>query len=275
MTKETLFRCPNCHQALIRGEKQYYCSGGHTFDLARKGYVNLLLPSHTRSREPGDSKQMLQSRRAFLNKGYYQPFSDVLNETVLRTLQRERLALLDAGCGEGYYLARLASCLRENLSEKAELYGIDISKRAINYAASRDRNLQLAVGSSYHLPIVNESLDYLLCIFAPRHEGEFARVLKPKGLLLVAAPGPYHLFSFRQVLYKDPPPIGERGTVGEGFKLLAERHVSYEVELRQKEDLLHLFRMTPYCRHAEGTEFERIEALQIEVDFKLLVYQKI
>ena len=55
-------------------------------------------------------------------------FSDVLNETVLRTLQRERLALLDAGCGEGYYLPRLASCLRENLSEKAELYGINISK---------------------------------------------------------------------------------------------------------------------------------------------------
>lgn len=82
MDRKSLFQCPVCSKALVQGDKQYFCRSGHSFDIARKGYVNLLLPYHTGAGDPGDSKEMIENRREFLNKGYYEDFSNRLNETL-------------------------------------------------------------------------------------------------------------------------------------------------------------------------------------------------
>lgn len=280
MHKETLFQCPNCMKALTKGEKQYFCPSGHSFDIARKGYVNLLLPSHTGAGKPGDTKEMLFSRREFLDKGYYEAFSNKLNDILLSVLptgneRGEGVNIIDAGCGEGYYISRLKERLRDFYhNDDFNLYGIDVAKQAIHYAAGRDKDIFFAVGSNYHMPIMDRTMDCILCIFAPRDEQQFRRILKPSGRLIVAAPGPWHLYSFKQVLFENPDVIGQRGNVYEGFKLLEQCNVHCNILLKSKEDILNLFMMTPYSRHAEKDVLESLSEYKTEVDFNIFVYQK-
>jgi len=280
LISKSLYRCPNCFRALKQGEKQYFCSKGHTFDIARKGYVNLLLPGHTGSGTPGDTKEMLRCRREFLDQGYYKSFSDKLNEIVISYLAKDKkkeetISLLDAGCGEGYYIWRLSKSLKEQYKDsQIDIYGIDVSKTAVNYACSRSKDIRFAVASNYHIPILDNSLDFILCSFAPRDEKEFSRILKASGKLIVAAPGPEHLFSLRQILYDSPDNIGSRGDVGEAFSLLDQYRVRYTINLKTNKDILNLFLMTPYSRHAEVDSIEGKENFTTEVDINILVYQK-
>jgi 23S rRNA (guanine745-N1)-methyltransferase len=256
---------------LKQGDKQYFCANGHSFDLAKQGYVNLLLPRDTGSAAPGDNREMLRSRREFLDGGYYAKFSAAVCQEIAPS-KSSRVDILDAGCGEGYYLRAAAETLQD-MGRQAALYGIDVSKSAIRYAAGRYKQIRFAVASNYHLPIRTRSVDCLLCIFAPRCEAEFSRVLKPEGNLIVAAPGPRHLVQLRELLYECPPPIGERGTMGDGFRLARQSNVRYEIFLTS-HDLLNLFLMTPFSRHADKQLLEGIDSLACEVDFRIFVYQK-
>ncbi|WP_024833256.1 putative RNA methyltransferase [Ruminiclostridium josui] len=280
MVNKTLFQCPNCAKPLKRGHKQYFCSNGHCFDIAKQGYVNLLLPGHTGTGKPGDTKEMIRSRREFLDKGYYQEFSDTLNNMVLETLKTEQsdsISIFDAGCGEGYYISRLKQKFFDNNINNLDMYGIDVSKSAIQYAGGRDKDIHFAVASSYHVPILANSIDCILCIFAPRDEKEFKRILKPSGKLIVAAPGPKHLYSLRKFLYDSPDVIGQKGTVEEGFNLLLHKLVSYSITINDKEDIFNLFNMTPYSRHTDDDAENKLKTIgefTTEVDINIRVYQK-
>lgn len=288
MQKRTsLFKCPVCSKPLLQEDQQYRCHNGHNYDISRKGYVNLLLRKDKGSGDPGDTKEMLNSRREFLNKGYYEIFSDAINKVVLQDLtdakindstgkaNKRKINILDAGCGEGYYLRRLNDELIS--ATDIDLYGIDVSKPAIHLAAGGDKRIHFAVGSTYHIPLLPNSVDYILCIFSPRDEAEFLRVLKPGGKLIVAAPGPRHLYGFKMALYQGSEEIGQKGTVGEGFCLTDEIHVTYTLELNSTEDILNLLTMTPYIRHTDEDmvdNLKKLTHLTTEVDFNILVYQR-
>lgn len=64
--------------SLFRVKNSYICPQRHQFDMAKEGYVNLLPVQHKRSRDPGDSAEMMQARRAFLDAGHYQPLRDAI-----------------------------------------------------------------------------------------------------------------------------------------------------------------------------------------------------
>ncbi|MFR8761174.1 MAG: putative RNA methyltransferase [Negativibacillus sp.] len=107
-----ILTCPVCRARLERKDKSFVCSRGHSFDLSASGYLHLLPSSQMRSKVPGDNRQMVQARRNFLQKGYYQPISDALNRQLLEHCKKNvPLQILDAGCGEGYYTNRLAQFL--------------------------------------------------------------------------------------------------------------------------------------------------------------------
>ena len=223
---------------------------------------------------------MLRSRREFLERGYYEKFSDKLNAIVTGMLPsgketEESVGILDAGCGEGYYIHRLRHHLSNSYRRMAiDYYGIDVSKPAIDYASGRDRDIRFAVASSYHIPVMKASVDSILCVFAPRDEQEFRRILKPAGKLVVAAPGARHLFSFRELVYDAPDAIGQKGTVGEGFRLVEQYNVNYDIHLETSQDIFNLFMMTPYSRHADAGAVDRLNEFSTAVDINILVYQK-
>lgn len=124
--------CPKCKEQLFKENKTYRCINNHSFDIAKSGYVNLLLDNQKNSKNPGDDKDMIKSRKFFLEKGYYKNISDKLNEIIENNIDinKGEIFILDIGCGEGYYTGNLKEYL-DFENKKSEILGIDISKQAI------------------------------------------------------------------------------------------------------------------------------------------------
>ncbi|MDU7606372.1 MAG: methyltransferase domain-containing protein, partial [Escherichia coli] len=156
------FSCPLCHQPLSREKNSYICPQRHQFDMAKEGYVNLLPVQHKRSRDPGDSAEMMQARRAFLDAGHYQPLRDAIVAQLRERLDEKATAVLDIGCGEGYYTHAFADALPEITT-----FGLDVSKVAIKAAAKRYPQVTFCVASSHRLPFSDTSMDAIIRIYAP------------------------------------------------------------------------------------------------------------
>ena len=180
---ESLFRCPLCEKPLRREEGAYRCPSGHSFDIAREGYTHLLPANRKHSAAPGDDREMAAARRDFLSCGYYRPLLNTLCSEIIPRCG-EFPALLDSGCGEGYYAAGIYQALRA-AGKQPRMAGIDISKFILRSAAKRERGIEFAVASAYHLPLPDASVDALLNCFSPLALTEFQRVLKPGGRMLV------------------------------------------------------------------------------------------
>src|SRR5437667_2958085 len=112
--------CPvrDCHMALEHVERRLLCPRGHSFDIARSGYINLLQPQERRSKRPGDTVAAVAARRRLHDRGVTQPLLTAIAE-ILAT--RPNDIVLDAGCGDGFYLGSLAS------QASFDAYGVDIS----------------------------------------------------------------------------------------------------------------------------------------------------
>ena len=137
------YSCPLCHAPLSRSDNHYSCPQRHQFDLAKEGYVNLLPVQFKRSRDPGDSAEMMQARRAFLDAGHYQPLRDAIVDALTQRQITEDAAILDIGCGEGYYTHAFADALAG-----CKTFGLDVAKVAIKAAARRYPQVTFCVASS-------------------------------------------------------------------------------------------------------------------------------
>ena len=132
---ESLFRCPLCEKPLRREEGAYRCPSGHSFDIAREGYTHLLPANRKHSTAPGDDREMAAARRDLLSRGYYESLLDTLcSEIVPRC--GETPALLDSGCGEGYYTAGIYQALRA-AGKQPRMAGIDISKFILRFRSRK------------------------------------------------------------------------------------------------------------------------------------------
>jgi len=193
--------CPLCRSPLYQQPGGWHCEQRHSFDTARQGYTHLLPVQHKKSKSPGDDANMVAARSQFLNGHYYQPIAEQLNRSLTDYFGQQSIAeprIVDAGCGEGYYTDRLMQAL-----PAADITGLDISKQALIAAARRNHSVRWFVANSSHLPMADNSLDCILSLFSPLPAREFARVLKPKGLLAVISTGAGHLLELRQLLYDE------------------------------------------------------------------------
>lgn len=246
--KESMFCCPVCGGRLFALPSCLRCIAGHSFDIAKQGYVNLLM-SNSGGKRHGDDSLMVAARRNFLDKGYYEPLRDAITD-----IAGINHTVLDAGCGEGYYTAAVAAQNR--------VCGIDISKDALRYAAKRCQNAEFAVASISDIPISDSSVDTVISIFAPDSPAEFRRVLSDGGRLITVVPMENHLAELKAAIY-DVPYLNPRvDPARDGFELISSREVKYDITLEAHEDIASLFKMTPYYYKTSRTDQQKAEALE-------------
>lgn len=270
-----IFNCPVCGKELIKAEHSYKCSSGHSFDIAKSGYVNLLLSKHIGKAVHGDNKLMVQARRDFLEKGYYSGLKDGLCEMVVRHLDGD--CILDAGCGEGYYTGAIFDKL-ESANIDSNITGIDISKIAVEFASKRYKNISFAAASVFHMPIADSSCDMLVTLFSPYCGEEFQRVLRKGGIMIMAIPSEEHLWEMKEKIYDIPYKNQVKPYELDGFGFIEKKHIRYVIDLDSPEDIRALFSMTPYYYRTGKLQQERLYALDklsTTVDFELLVYRNI
>jgi 23S rRNA (guanine745-N1)-methyltransferase len=263
-----LFVCPLDGSTFDEMAGGVRCGLGHAFDRAREGYLNLLVGGRKPSRPAGDSPEMLRARRAVFERGHYDPVMAAVAAQVAASAPHGGV-VLDAGCGEGAYLAQVGR-VRTDVSR----WGVDIAKPAVVLAARRDRAAGFAVASSYALPIADATVDAVMTVFSPRPFAEFTRVLRPGGGVISASPGPDHLAGLTDLVYGRHRPHGEKPHTVEGedtreaapgderpHEPRRRERVRFALDLRDSADITHLLQMTPHYWHATAERREAIAAL--------------
>ena len=270
----SLFRCPLCAAPLTAGERTYTCPQGHSFDRAREGYVHLLPANQKHAKDPGDDKAMAAARGRFLDGGWYAPLREELCRLVLSHAPASP-AVLDAGCGEGYYTAGVLGALAA-AGAGAELAGVDLSRPSLRRAARRAPGVEFAVASVYRLPVADTSIDLLLDCFSPLALEEFRRVLRPGGVFLYVVPAARHLWELKEVLYDRPYLNREEDVPYEGLRCLEVVPVEARMDL-DRAALANLFTMTPYRWRTPRAGAERLaglDRLAVTAAFRVHVFRR-
>lgn len=269
--------CPICKEKLIKEGRTYKCSKNHSFDLSKSGHVNLLLDNQKHSKMPGDDKDMVLSRKHFLEKNYYKGISDKLNEIILKNIPEnsdKKINILDIGCGEGYYTGNLKNFLDKNNIQN-EIIGIDISKEAVISASKSHKGINWIVASATNIPVCDESLDFIICMFAKIIPEEKMRTLKKGGKLIIVSTGENHLLQMKEVVYENVrkdfySPIEDLKI----FKYLETINCTYKTFIRENESIKNLFNMTPYRWRSPREGIERLFSLNeletfVDVNFDI------
>lgn len=261
--------CPICGVPLAKGEKALVCPSHHSFDIARQGYVNLLPVQQKHSQDPGDTREQVLSRRAFLDTGTYAPILEALIEAA--RAYGASGELLDVGCGEGYYCAGLSQALGLPLT------GVDISKEAVRAAAARYKGPNWLCATAAHLPVGDETVGLLTSLFALTLPEEFLRVLSPGGLYIQVVAAEDHLLGLKRIIY-DRLTHKEKHTTQElpGLTRLHSQHIAFDFTLT-KEQIPWLFAMTPHLFRigkAGATRLAQAQTLEDRASCVLNVYRK-
>jgi 23S rRNA (guanine745-N1)-methyltransferase len=251
--------CPvrNCRQALVRDTKRLVCPRGHSFDVARSGYLNLLQPQERKSKDPGDTAEAVAARRRLHDRGVTAPLLDAIAEFADVTATD---VVLDAGCGEGFYPGSLAA------RTGCKAHGVDISLPAVEAAVRRYPQCEWVVANADRfIPYEDHSFSLVMSVTARMNAPEFRRVIRDDGRLLVAIPGPEDLIELRGA-GRDR---AER-TIEEfsgGFRLADRRQATTtaELDVAGAEDvLLSIYR--PLRK-------EPVKAMRVTFSLDLLLFQ--
>lgn len=269
--------CPVCKEKLIKEGKKYQCKNNHSFDMAKQGYTNLLLSNQKHSKMPGDDKEMVLSRRRFLEKDYYKAISDAVNNIVLDRITNSQVNILDIGCGEGYYTKNLKNALEKN-NIKGNIIGIDISKEAVLAAAKSNKDIEWIVASATNIPVEDSSLDFVICMFAKIIPEEKLRTLKKGGYLVVVSTGENHLIELKEVVYDNVRT--EFYSPIEDLKIFEHEktvNCKTKVLIGENESIKDLFDMTPYRWRSPKVGIERLfslDSLEITIDVNIDIFIK-
>jgi 23S rRNA (guanine745-N1)-methyltransferase len=263
------YRCPLCQQPLQLNDKSYRCESNHSFDKAKQGYVNLLPVQFKHSKEPGDNKAMVQARRAFLDKGYYQPLVDNML-ALYQKYSDKNAAVFDAGCGEGFYT-------HQHKTTDNSVYGVDIAKETIKIASKRYQDCFFSVATLSDLPFTDSQFGWLYSVYAPILETEFTRILQDDGYLVTVTPAENHLFELKSLIYRQANKHDVSKQAIEQLTLVEEQRLNYPMHFSNSEDTLNLLAMTPFAFKASTEIIEQLIHLKeftCQADFILRLYQK-
>ena len=187
---EQKFRCPLCGASFVLGEQgSFVCTKGHCYDLSAKGYINFL----PQQRGGKYTKDLFESRRFLFERGIYDGVADAVSAALGLWKGEAMGAVLDAGCGEGFYAKRIHDQYPET-----PVMGMDIEKDAVLLAAKGGQGVCWMVADLANLPLQDASLSGIVNILTPANYGEFCRVLRDDGLLVKVLPGPDYCKELRE-----------------------------------------------------------------------------
>jgi 23S rRNA (guanine745-N1)-methyltransferase len=256
------YKCPICDKELHKTNKTYKCVNNHSFDIAKEDYVNLLISNKS---SHGDNNFLMKSRIDFLNKGYYSALKDKLIETIN---MRKHGVLIDLACGEGYYT--------RYFSEISTVYGFDLSKTGIKYAAKQDPQSRYCLANIFRIPLFDHQADIVTTIFAPISVAEISRLLKKDGYFIEVIPNENHLIEYKEVLYeKIILNVIDNKDKG-NLKLVESINVDDNIHLDNNNDIMNLFNMTPYTYKTSLDAIEKlktIDNMDVSLHFIINVYQ--
>jgi 23S rRNA (guanine745-N1)-methyltransferase len=241
-----------CHQPVAREERRVVCARGHSFDIARSGYINLLQPQDRKSKQPGDTAGAVAARRRLHDRGVTRPLRDAI---VSMTQAKTDDIVLDAGCGDGFYLGSLAG----------GRHGVDISLPAIEAAAKRYPECEWIVANADRfVPYANSTFTRALSITARMNSGEFRRVLRDDGRLLIAIPAPDDLVELRGAGRDRVERTIE--TFANEFTIVDRRRATTTTDLDR--DAVHDVLLSIY----RPRDIERVEPMRVTFSLDLILF---
>jgi len=260
----SVLRCPVCGEGLELQGRTAKCGRGHTYDLAKQGYLNLL-PSASTGIE-GDTAEMVEARSTFLAAGSYTP----IREALIANTPDDGELVVEVGAGTAYYLAGVVGA-------RTGWRGIalDVSRYAARRAAKVDPRIGAVVCDAWReLPLRDGVAQVILNVFAPRNAQEMARILAPGGTLLVVTPNQAHLGELVDVLGLVRVDQEKERRLTEslsGFERKTDETVEVTMRLDHRS-IERLVAMTPSARHLDQTErAERIAVLADPTEVTLSV----
>ncbi len=268
-------RCPVCLAQGTEGQLRYksrsvICAVGHSFNVARQGYLSLLTGRPAIS---GDDSPMIQSRQSFLDSGAYRPIRECVADLTQKYSPHAEL-VVDVGCGTGYYLSGVLDHV-----DGARGIGLDSSAAALKATSRAHERIQAASADVFRaLPLADGSADVILDVFAPRNAGEFRRILRPGGSVIVTRPTGTHLVELRELVEGtvsvDPSKEERlRASMAPHLREVETVPVEYSVALEPAE-LRNLVAMTPSARHIESGDLNLMEdSIDVTVSVLVSVFQ--
>ncbi len=248
-------RCPICGHDLTQVGNAVRCATGHSYDLARQGYLNLLGAASPNA----DSAAMVGARAEFLAAGHYGPLVERIAALAGETAPPEGI-VLDAGAGIGHYLAPVLTALDQRPG-----LALDLSSVALRRAARAHSRIGAVVWDVWRpWPVREGCAGLVLNVFAPRNGAEFRRVLRQDGALLVVTPGAEHLAELGErfgMLTVDPNKDRRlSASLDEHFDLTARESLTVALRLTAK-DAANLVRMGPSAHHLTGDQQRALDAI--------------
>jgi 23S rRNA (guanine745-N1)-methyltransferase len=242
-----------CHQPLVREKRRMICPRGHSFDIARSGYINLLQPQDRRSKQPGDTADAVAARRRLHDRGVTKSLLDAIASMV--SVKSDDI-VLDAGCGDGFYLGSL----------DCDAHGVDISLPAIEAAAKRYPDCEWIVANADRfVPYSDATFTHVLTITARMNSSEFRRVLRDDGRLLVAIPAPDDLVELRGVGRDRVQRTID--TFANDFTIIDQRRATTAADLDR--DAVHDVLLSIY----RPRKIERVEPMRVTFSLDLLLFR--
>lgn len=270
-----VLRCPFCGSPMkVVDLKSLICSENHTFDFARRGYLNMM----GRLSNSHYNKKLFESRQQMISEsGLYGSLHERIAKIIKEHLDgfNQPIIIFDAGCGEGSHLQMI---LDKCKNEAVMGVGLDISKEGIRMAAGKYRTSIWLVGDLAQSPMADQSCHVIFNMLSPANYLDFKRILVPNGLVIKVIPRSNYLKELRQALFNDSNKkiYTNAQTVSlfkKHFRLVNIINLSYTKELDHK-DLIHLVQMSPLAWHSKKetmAAFINQKASEVTVDLDILV----
>ena len=262
-----LLRCVLCGSGFELRENSMVCGSGHTYDIAKKGYVNLFGRPSKVSETYDRSLFSARNTVSYL----YDGLCNKLNELIGNYPHR---VILDAGCGCGNITAKLLNA--------DALFGVDLSKEGMEFAASNyGGEIIFIVGNINELPLKDGTADIILNVMSPSNYSEFKRILRNGGILIKVIVEPEYLSELRNFIYKDDDRNKYTNddvydNIGGNMNITDTYRLTYQCEIG-KEHLSCLFDMTPLTKGIAAREEIRrdfinsFDSFAVTMAFKIVV----